>query len=75
MNVNLPFPPTKPTAHPLQVYYLPRLPFYQQSSFPSLLGWARLLRAICMRERATLLHGHQVRRRGLDVWEGESSRM
>ncbi|KAG2430402.1 hypothetical protein HYH02_013763 [Chlamydomonas schloesseri] len=43
----------------LKVYYLPRLPFYQQSSFPSLLGWARLLRAICLRERATMLHGHQ----------------
>ncbi|KXZ46226.1 hypothetical protein GPECTOR_46g295 [Gonium pectorale] len=43
----------------LKVYYLPRLPFYQQASFPTLLGWARLLRVICLRERASLLHGHQ----------------
>ncbi|GLI60760.1 hypothetical protein VaNZ11_002990, partial [Volvox africanus] len=43
----------------LKVYYLPRLPFYQQATFPTLLGWARLLRAICVREGATLLHGHQ----------------
>ncbi|GIL80993.1 hypothetical protein Vretifemale_10129 [Volvox reticuliferus] len=43
----------------LKVYYLPRLPFYQQATIPTLLGWARLLRAICVREGATLLHGHQ----------------
>ncbi|GLC56388.1 hypothetical protein PLESTB_001099500 [Pleodorina starrii] len=43
----------------LKVYYLPRLPFYQQATFPTLLGWARLLRVICVREGATLLHGHQ----------------
>ncbi|EFJ45084.1 hypothetical protein VOLCADRAFT_94566 [Volvox carteri f. nagariensis] len=43
----------------LKVYYLPRLPFYQQATFPTLMGWARLLRVICVREGATLVHGHQ----------------
>ncbi|KAG2490079.1 hypothetical protein HYH03_011544 [Edaphochlamys debaryana] len=43
----------------LKVYYLPRRPFLQQACFPSLLGWARLLRSVCLREGASLVHGHQ----------------
>lgn len=43
----------------LKVYYLHRLPFLQQSTFPTLLGWVRLLRLIVIRERITLVHGHQ----------------
>ncbi len=52
--------PFHPAPHPCQVYYLHRLPFLQQSTFPTLLGWLRLLRLIVIRERITLVHGHQV---------------
>lgn len=52
--------PFHPAPQPRQVYYLHRLPFLQQSTFPTLLGWVRLLRLIVIRERITLVHGHQV---------------
>ena len=43
-----------------QVYYIHRIPFYQQSTFPTLFGLFPLLRNILIREGITLVHGHQV---------------
>eukprot|EP00873_Tetraselmis_striata_P001334 jgi/Tetstr1/421598/TSEL_012539.t1 len=43
----------------LKVYYVPRVPFYQQNTFPTLYGLFPLLRVVLLRERITLVHGHQ----------------
>eukprot|EP00193_Tetraselmis_chui_P015616 CAMPEP_0177781224 /NCGR_PEP_ID=MMETSP0491_2-20121128/17717_1 /TAXON_ID=63592 /ORGANISM="Tetraselmis chuii, Strain PLY429" /LENGTH=435 /DNA_ID=CAMNT_0019301237 /DNA_START=51 /DNA_END=1359 /DNA_ORIENTATION=- len=43
----------------LKVYHAPRVPFYQQSTFPTLYGLFPLLRVILLRERISLVHGHQ----------------
>eukprot|EP00899_Mesostigma_viride_P026856 jgi/Mesvir1/7355/Mv19162-RA.1 len=43
----------------LKVYYLPRLPFYNQNTFPTLFGLLPLIRNILVRERITIVHGHQ----------------
>jgi hypothetical protein len=51
-------PPPTPT-HP-QVYYIPRVPFYAQSTLPTFVGTLRLLRCILLREGITLVHAHQV---------------
>lgn len=42
-----------------QVYYIPRVPFYAQSTLPTLIGVFRLLRVIIIRERVTIVHAHQ----------------
>jgi hypothetical protein len=42
-----------------QVYYAPRLPFTQAVTLPTLFGGFRLLRAVMLRERINLVHGHQ----------------
>ncbi|KIY98372.1 phosphatidylinositol glycan, class A [Monoraphidium neglectum] len=42
-----------------RVYYIPRRPFYAQSTLPTIAGNMRLLRAILVREGITLLHAHQ----------------
>src|SRR5687767_833457 len=44
---------------PVQVYYIPRLPFYAQSTLPTFVGAMRLLRSILIRERITVVHAHQ----------------
>lgn len=44
-----------------QVYYIPRVPFYQQSTFPTLYGLFPLLRCILIREQVTIVHCHQVK--------------
>lgn len=43
----------------LKVYYAPRLAFYLQNTLPTLWGTLPLLRSILIRERITILHGHQ----------------
>jgi phosphatidylinositol N-acetylglucosaminyltransferase subunit A len=43
----------------LKVYYAPRLPFYLQTTFPTLWGTLALVRNILVRERISLVHGHQ----------------
>ncbi|KAL2621175.1 hypothetical protein R1flu_001380 [Riccia fluitans] len=43
----------------LKVYYIPWLPFYLQTSFPTLFGTFPIIRTIILRERITLVHGHQ----------------
>lgn len=48
----------------LKVYYAPMVPFVDQASFPTLLGFLPLLRDILLRERIDIVHGHQVRRPG-----------
>lgn len=53
------FPPWPPLAIIAQVYYIPRLPFYAQSTLPTFIGTLRLLRCILLRERITLVHAHQ----------------
>lgn len=45
----------------LKVYYIPRLPFYAQSTFPTIYGTLPIVRVILIRERITVIHGHQVR--------------
>lgn len=47
------------TATFLQVYYIPRRPFYAQSTLPTVAGNLRLLRVLLIREGITLLHAHQ----------------
>jgi phosphatidylinositol glycan class A protein len=42
----------------LRVYHLPHLPMADQSSFPTYFGLLPLFRAILLRERATVAHGH-----------------
>lgn len=43
----------------LKVYYIPWLPFYLQTTFPTLWGTFPIFRTIFLRERITLVHGHQ----------------
>eukprot|EP00898_Chlorokybus_atmophyticus_P005192 jgi/Chlat1/5674/Chrsp37S05471 len=43
----------------LKVYYVSRLPFYNQNSLPTLYGAFPILRYILLREKITLIHGHQ----------------
>ena len=45
-------------SHGLRVYHLPHLPMADQASAPTYFGLLPLLRAILLRERATLAHGH-----------------
>lgn len=45
----------------LKVYYIPRLPFYCQSTFPTIYGTLPIVRVILIRERISVIHGHQVR--------------
>lgn len=52
-------PPTLPARAAPQVYYTPRRPFYAQSTLPTIAGAPRLLRAVLLRERITLVHAHQ----------------
>ncbi|GAX81489.1 hypothetical protein CEUSTIGMA_g8918.t1 [Chlamydomonas eustigma] len=46
-------------ANGLKVYYLHRVPFYQQTTFPNLFGSLHMLRLICVREQITCIHAHQ----------------
>eukprot|EP01041_Mallomonas_annulata_P007067 gene7067-14379_t len=43
----------------LKVYYLPLTVFYDQISFPTLYAFFPLFRNILIRERITIVHGHQ----------------
>ncbi|MED6161645.1 hypothetical protein PIB30_062717 [Stylosanthes scabra] len=43
----------------LKVYYIPWRPFFNQSTFPTLIGMLPIIRTILIRERITLVHGHQ----------------
>lgn len=43
----------------LRVYYIPRAPFYNGTTFPTLIGNMGLLRVVLLRERITLVHAHQ----------------
>eukprot|EP00854_Cymbomonas_tetramitiformis_P015241 gene15241-18026_t len=43
----------------LKVYYIPRLPFYEGNTFPTIFGNFRLLRVILIREQITVVHAHQ----------------
>lgn len=43
----------------LKVYYLPRLPVYQQASFPTIFGGFPALRRILIQESIQIVHAHQ----------------
>lgn len=43
----------------LKVYYLPRLPIYQQASFPTIFGAFPPLRRIILQEEINIVHAHQ----------------
>ncbi|GAQ89246.1 phosphatidylinositol glycan class A [Klebsormidium nitens] len=43
----------------LKVYYIPRLPFYCQSTFPTIYSTLPIVRVILIRERISVIHGHQ----------------
>jgi phosphatidylinositol N-acetylglucosaminyltransferase subunit A len=43
----------------LKVYYIPWLPFFMQNCLPTIYGIFPILRTILIRERITLVHGHQ----------------
>ncbi|KAG7669225.1 hypothetical protein Ndes2526B_g05523 [Nannochloris sp. 'desiccata'] len=43
----------------LKVYYLPRLPIYQQASFPTIFGAFPPLRRIILQEKINIVHAHQ----------------
>nr|KYP53244.1 N-acetylglucosaminyl-phosphatidylinositol biosynthetic protein [Cajanus cajan] len=43
----------------LKVYYVPWRPFFNQSTFPTLYGVLPIIRTILIRERITIVHGHQ----------------
>lgn len=43
----------------LKVYYIPRLPFYLQNTFPTIFGTLPIIRNIILRERVNIVHGHQ----------------
>src|SRR3990167_2055630 len=46
----------------LKVYYIPLMPFYNQSSFPFCsIFWTPLLRTIMIREQIDIIHCHQVK--------------
>ena len=42
----------------LKVYYLPQLPFYNNTSFPTVVSTLPMMRDIFVRERIQLVHGH-----------------
>ena len=41
------------------MYYAPRRPFHLSDTLPTLFGGFAFLRAVLLRERSTLVHGHQ----------------
>lgn len=43
----------------LKVYYVPLRPFFMQSTFPTLYGTLPIVRTILIREKITIVHGHQ----------------
>ncbi|CAL5200248.1 unnamed protein product [Lathyrus oleraceus] len=43
----------------LKVYYVPWRPFVMQNTFPTLYGLLPIIRTILIRERITVVHGHQ----------------
>ena len=43
----------------LKVYYIPRLPFYKGTTFPTIYGTLRLFRVVTVRERIDVVHCHQ----------------
>ncbi|RDX89581.1 Phosphatidylinositol N-acetylglucosaminyltransferase subunit A, partial [Mucuna pruriens] len=43
----------------LKVYYVPWRPFFNQNTFPTLYGVLPIIRTILIRERITVVHGHQ----------------
>jgi phosphatidylinositol glycan class A protein len=43
----------------LKVYYTPMVPFVDQNSLPTTIAMFPLLRKILLRERITIVHGHQ----------------
>lgn len=43
----------------LKVYYVPWRPFYMQSALPTLYGTFPIIRTILIREKISLVHGHQ----------------
>ena len=52
-------PPPLPAPPPNQVYYVPRLPFTQSDTFPTIFGAFPALRRVILAERISLLHAHQ----------------
>ncbi|KAE9600592.1 hypothetical protein Lal_00046226 [Lupinus albus] len=43
----------------LKVYYVPWRPFIMQNTFPTVYGLLPIMRTILIRERITIVHGHQ----------------
>ncbi|KAK7261323.1 hypothetical protein RIF29_27632 [Crotalaria pallida] len=43
----------------LKVYYIPWRPFVMQNTFPTIYGLLPIMRTILIRERITIVHGHQ----------------
>lgn len=43
----------------LKVYYVPWRPFVMQNTFPTIYGLLPIIRTILIRERITVVHGHQ----------------
>lgn len=43
----------------LKVYYVPWVPFIMQNTFPTLYGTLPIIRTILVREKISLVHGHQ----------------
>ncbi|KAI4317469.1 hypothetical protein L6164_025336 [Bauhinia variegata] len=43
----------------LKVYYVPWRPFFMQNTFPTIYGTLPIVRTILIRERITIVHGHQ----------------
>ncbi|KEH37779.1 PIGA (GPI anchor biosynthesis) protein [Medicago truncatula] len=43
----------------LKVYHVPRRPFFNMNTFPTLYGTLPIIRTIFTRERITVVHGHQ----------------
>ncbi|OIW03915.1 hypothetical protein TanjilG_30191 [Lupinus angustifolius] len=43
----------------LKVYYVPWRPFIMQNTFPTIYGLLPIMRTILIRERITIVHGHQ----------------
>ncbi|KAI9914331.1 hypothetical protein PsorP6_007355 [Peronosclerospora sorghi] len=46
-------------THGLKVYYLPMLPIVDNVTYPTIFNHLALFRAICVRERVDIVHGHQ----------------
>lgn len=42
----------------IKVYYLPQLAFYNNTSFPTIFSTLPMLRAVLVRERVRIVHGH-----------------